>query len=112
MASRPGAGPSAPGTAPSRTTPTACWATRCPVRADPLSTNDDTTRTPMRVVKILLVLALLAGAALFGGYRYWESRLEALIAVSEPTLYEVPRGAGYNRVVADLARQGLRSEEH
>ncbi len=61
----------------------------------------------LRVVKILLVLAILAGAALFGGYRYWESRLEAPIAVSEPTLYEVPRGAGYNRVVADLARRGV-----
>lgn len=61
----------------------------------------------LRAVKILLALAILAGAALFGGYRYWESRLAAPIAVSEPTLYEVPRGAGYNRAVADLARQGL-----
>lgn len=61
----------------------------------------------MRVVTILLVLAILAGAALFGGYRYWESRLEAPIAVDQATLYEVPRGAGYNRVVADLAAKGI-----
>ncbi|WP_416140315.1 endolytic transglycosylase MltG [Halomonas sp. HK25] len=61
----------------------------------------------LRVLKILLVLAILAGAALFGGYRYWESRLEAPIAVEASTLYEVPRGAGYNRVVADLAQRGI-----
>lgn len=65
----------------------------------------------LRVLKILLVLAILAGAALFGGYRYWESRLEAPIAVSEPTLYEVPRGAGYNRVVADLAQRGVIADD-
>ncbi|MGJ7461170.1 endolytic transglycosylase MltG [Halomonas sp. MA07-2] len=65
----------------------------------------------LRVLKILLVLALLAGAALFGGYRYWESRLEAPITVSEPTLYEVPRGAGYNRVVADLAQRGVIADD-
>ncbi|MFC3283651.1 endolytic transglycosylase MltG [Litchfieldella rifensis] len=61
----------------------------------------------MRVVKVLLVLTLLAGIASFGMYHYWESRLEAPIAVDEPTLYEVPRGAGYNRVVADLATRGV-----
>ncbi|MGJ7457011.1 endolytic transglycosylase MltG [Halomonas sp. RA08-2] len=65
----------------------------------------------LRVLKILLVLALMAGAALFGGYRYWESRLEAPITVSEPTLYEVPRGAGYNRVVADLAQRGVIADD-
>jgi len=65
----------------------------------------------LRVVKILLVLALLAAAALFGGYRYWESRLAAPIAVDEPTLYEVPRGAGYNRVVADLAERGVIADD-
>lgn len=61
----------------------------------------------LRVVKILLAVIVLSGAALAGGYVYWESRLAAPIAVTEPTLYEVPRGAGYNRVVTDLARQGL-----
>ncbi|WP_373181622.1 endolytic transglycosylase MltG [Halomonas campaniensis] len=65
----------------------------------------------LRVVKILLVLALLAGAALFAGHRYWESRLAAPIAVDEPTLYEVPRGAGYNRVVADLAERGVIADD-
>ncbi|MCA1770009.1 MAG: endolytic transglycosylase MltG [Halomonas sp.] len=65
----------------------------------------------LRLLKTLLVLAILAGAALFGGYRYWESRLEAPIAVSEPMLYEVPRGAGYNRVVADLAQRGVIADD-
>ncbi|MDI5936281.1 endolytic transglycosylase MltG [Halomonas kalidii] len=65
----------------------------------------------LRVVKILLVLAVLAGVVLFAGYRYWESRLAAPIAVDEPTLYEVPRGAGYNRVVADLASRGVITDD-
>ncbi len=61
----------------------------------------------LRAVKILLVLVILAGAALFGGHRYWQSRLAAPIAVDEPTLYEVPRGAGYHRVVGELAERGV-----
>ncbi|MDN3522239.1 endolytic transglycosylase MltG [Halomonas ramblicola] len=61
----------------------------------------------LRAVKILLVLAILAGAALFGGHRYWQSRLAEPIAVDEPTLYEVPRGAGYHRVVGELAERGV-----
>ncbi|MCH4561709.1 endolytic transglycosylase MltG [Halomonas sp. EGI 63088] len=65
----------------------------------------------LRVVKILLILAVLAGVALLAGHRYWESRLAAPIAVDEPTLYEVPRGAGYNRVVADLAGRGVITDD-
>ncbi|GGX81305.1 aminodeoxychorismate lyase [Litchfieldella qijiaojingensis] len=65
----------------------------------------------MRAVKVLLVLAVLTAIAGFGAYRYWQSRLEAPIAVDEPTLYEVPRGAGYNLVVADLAARGIIDDE-
>lgn len=65
----------------------------------------------MRVVKTLLVLAVIAAIAVFAGYRYWESRIEAPIAVAEDTLYEVPRGAGYNRVVADLAAQDIIADD-
>ncbi|SDL89486.1 UPF0755 protein [Franzmannia pantelleriensis] len=65
----------------------------------------------MRVVKGLLVLVVVAAAALYGGYLYWESRLEAPLAVDENTLYEVPRGAGYNRVVADLAEREVISDD-
>lgn len=65
----------------------------------------------MRVVKVLLVVAVLVVLASFAGYRYWESRLDASLAVTEPTLYEVPRGAGYNRVVADLAERGIIADE-
>ncbi|MFO8046784.1 MAG: endolytic transglycosylase MltG [Halomonas sp.] len=64
-----------------------------------------------RMLKTLLILAILAGAALFGGYRFWESRLEAPISVSEPMLYEVPRGAGYNRVIAELAQRGVITDD-
>ncbi|MCE8015659.1 endolytic transglycosylase MltG [Halomonas sp. MCCC 1A17488] len=65
----------------------------------------------LRLVKFLVVLALLAAVAAFAGYRYWQSRLEAPIAVEEETLYEVPRGAGYNRVIADLAARGAIEDE-
>ncbi|EPC03889.1 aminodeoxychorismate lyase [Litchfieldella anticariensis FP35 = DSM 16096] len=61
----------------------------------------------MRVVKVLLALVVLAVVVSAGGYRYWESRLEAPIAVDESTLYEIPPGAGYNRVIADLASRGI-----
>ncbi|TDO12621.1 endolytic transglycosylase MltG [Halomonas ventosae] len=60
-----------------------------------------------RVLKILLVLALLAALAAFAGYRYWQSRLVAPIALQEPALYEVPAGAGYHRVVSELAARGI-----
>ncbi|MGR2738832.1 endolytic transglycosylase MltG [Billgrantia sp. Q4P2] len=65
----------------------------------------------LRLVKFLVVLVIVAAVAAFAGYRYWESRLEAPIAVEEETLYEVPRGAGYNRVVADLAARGVIVDE-
>ena len=61
----------------------------------------------LRLVKFLAVLVVVAGVAAFAGYRYWESRLEAPIAVQEETLYEVPRGAGFNRAVTDLAARGV-----
>ncbi|SDI77612.1 endolytic transglycosylase MltG [Billgrantia gudaonensis] len=61
----------------------------------------------LRVVKTLVVLAVLAAVAAFAGYRYWESRLDAPIAVEETTLYEVPRGAGYHQVVRELASRGI-----
>ncbi|WP_280552446.1 endolytic transglycosylase MltG [Halomonas sp. 25-S5] len=60
-----------------------------------------------RVLKILLVLAILAALVAFAGHRYWQSRLEAPIALEEPTLYEVPDGAGYHRVVSELAERGI-----
>ncbi|WP_104205394.1 endolytic transglycosylase MltG [Billgrantia saliphila] len=65
----------------------------------------------LRVVKILAVLIAMTAVAAFAGYRYWESRLEAPIAVEEETLYEVPSGAGYHRVVADLASRGMLQDE-
>ncbi len=64
-----------------------------------------------RVLKILLVLIILAAVAAFAGHRYWQSRLEAPVALDEPTLYEVPEGAGYHRVVSELSEQGILADE-
>lgn len=61
----------------------------------------------MRVVRILLVLLVLAAVLAFGAHRYWQSRLEAPIAVDEAMLYEVPPGAGYHQVVLELAERGV-----
>jgi UPF0755 protein len=65
----------------------------------------------LRLMKFLFLLIIVAAVAAFAGYRYWESRLDAPIAVEEETLYEVPRGAGYNRVIADLASRDLIGDE-
>ncbi|APE29754.1 BCR, YceG family protein [Halomonas aestuarii] len=65
----------------------------------------------LRLVKILLVLVVLAAVALLAGHRYWQSRLAAPIAVEEPTLYEVPAGAGFHRVVGELAERGVLADE-
>lgn len=65
----------------------------------------------MRAVKVLLVMVIVAAMAAFAGHLYWQSRLEAPIAVEQSTLYEVPRGAGYHRVVSDLAAQGIIADD-
>lgn len=59
-----------------------------------------------RAIKWLTVLLMLAGVALWGGYRYWETRLEAPLEVASETLFEVPEGAGFHRVIAELERGG------
>ncbi|WP_252107636.1 MULTISPECIES: endolytic transglycosylase MltG [unclassified Halomonas] len=60
-----------------------------------------------RLLGALLVLALLVGAALVGGYVYWQSRLDAPVALDEPTLYYVAPGTGFNQAIADLDAQGV-----
>lgn len=60
-----------------------------------------------RVIKWLVILLALAGLALWGGYRYWETRLEAPLTVTSETLFEVPEGAGFHRVIAELESSGL-----
>ncbi|GAB2782680.1 endolytic transglycosylase MltG [Halomonas shantousis] len=64
----------------------------------------------MRVVKILLLLGVVGIAAVFLAFRYWESRLDAPIAAETEILYEVPRGAGFHRVIDDLSEQGIIAE--
>jgi UPF0755 protein len=61
----------------------------------------------LRLLKVLIVLLVIAGLALFAGYRYWESRLEAPIVLDESTIYEVPVGAGFHSVVRDLGQRGI-----
>ncbi len=58
-----------------------------------------------RLFAVLAVLVVLAIAAVLGGYAYWQQRLAAPIVVEEPTLYQVPAGAGFHQVVRDLASQ-------
>ena len=60
-----------------------------------------------RLLAVLGVLVVLAVAAAAGGYAYWQSRLTAPIAVEEPTLYQVPAGAGFHQVIRDLEAQGV-----
>ncbi|MCW4151698.1 endolytic transglycosylase MltG [Halomonas sp. 18H] len=52
---------------------------------------------------LVIVVALVAG----GGFRYWETRLEAPLAIDEGVIYEVPEGAGFHRVVAELGERGI-----
>ncbi len=61
-------------------------------------------RTALKVLLILVVIAAIGG---YGAYHYWQTRLQAPITLDEPMLYEVPPGAGFNRVVDDLEAQGV-----
>lgn len=65
----------------------------------------------MRFFKIFIILLVLGCAALFAAYTYWQSQLDAPIAVEESTLYEVPRGAAFNRVMADLDERGVIADD-
>ncbi|KJZ11318.1 BCR, YceG family protein [Halomonas sp. S2151] len=61
-------------------------------------------RTALKVLLTLVVIAAIGG---YGAYHYWQTRLQAPITLDEPMLYEVPPGAGFNRVVDDLEAQGV-----
>lgn len=60
-----------------------------------------------RALKFLPLLVILIALVAGGGYRYWETRLEAPLPIDEPLIYEVPEGAGYHRVIAELEEQGI-----
>lgn len=60
-----------------------------------------------RIVIVLTILIMLGLAGVAGGFVYWQNRLAAPLTLTEPLLYQVPAGAGFNRVVADLGRQGV-----
>ncbi|MCP1365292.1 BCR, YceG family protein, partial [Halomonas sp. BBD48] len=61
----------------------------------------------MRLLKLFVTLTVLVAALAYGAYAYWQSRLDAPVTVEESTLYEVPRGASYQRIMADLAERGI-----
>ncbi|MDV6319957.1 endolytic transglycosylase MltG [Chromohalobacter sp. HP20-39] len=61
----------------------------------------------MRVVKVLIGVAILVGVAVLGGYQYWQSRLAAPIALDQATVYEVPEGAGFTRIIHELEARGI-----
>ncbi|MDR5859543.1 endolytic transglycosylase MltG [Halomonas eurihalina] len=60
-----------------------------------------------RAMKLLPLLVILIALIVGGGYRYWETRLEAPLAIDTPRIYEVPEGAGYHRVIAELDERGI-----
>ncbi|MCA1773882.1 MAG: endolytic transglycosylase MltG [Halomonas sp.] len=60
-----------------------------------------------RLVVALAIVVIVGVAGVTGGYVYWQQRLEAPLTIDEPTLYQVPSGAGFNRVVRDLEAQGV-----
>lgn len=60
-----------------------------------------------RLFTALLVLVVVGAASVVGGYFYWQSRLNAPLALDAPMLYQVPSGAGFNQVVAQLEAQGV-----
>ncbi|GHC20583.1 endolytic transglycosylase MltG [Aidingimonas halophila] len=61
----------------------------------------------MRALKVLLGLAILAVAMAFGGYRYWQIQLDKPLAIDEPVVYEVSKGAGFYRVLSDLSERDI-----
>lgn len=58
----------------------------------------------LAAVGIILVLGV---AIVAGSYLYWQNRLEAPLTLDAPVLYQVPAGAGFNQVVAQLESQGI-----
>lgn len=64
----------------------------------------------MRLLKIILVLAVVLVVAGFAGFRYWQAQLDQSLSIDAPVIYEVPRGAGFNQVVRDLAERGIIAE--
>ncbi|PRY66074.1 UPF0755 protein [Vreelandella songnenensis] len=60
-----------------------------------------------RLLAAVGILVVLGAAAAAGGYVYWQSRLQAPLALDEPALYQVPAGAGFNQVVGQLEAEGI-----
>ncbi|AQU82095.1 MULTISPECIES: endolytic transglycosylase MltG [unclassified Halomonas] len=63
-----------------------------------------------RLLAAVGMMVVLGAVVVAGGYAYWQSRLEAPLALEEPTLYQVPAGAGFNQVVVQLEERGIISD--
>ena len=59
----------------------------------------------MKLLRNILLAALLAGVAVLAGAQYWMST--PLAGLREPVMYEVPEGASLSRVAAELSEQGI-----
>ncbi|MBZ9537901.1 endolytic transglycosylase MltG [Modicisalibacter tunisiensis] len=64
----------------------------------------------MRWLKLLLAALAVLGLVAYGAFQYWQSRLAQPLAIEQPLLYEVPQGAGFDRVVDDLVSRGVLAE--
>ncbi|KXS39454.1 MAG: UPF0755 protein [Halomonadaceae bacterium T82-2] len=64
----------------------------------------------MRWLKIVLAALAVLALVAFGAFQYWQSRLAQPVAIEQSMLYEVPQGAGFDRVVDDLVSRGVLAE--
>ncbi|MBZ9568682.1 endolytic transglycosylase MltG [Modicisalibacter tunisiensis] len=64
----------------------------------------------MRWLKLCLAALAVLGLVAYGAFRYWQSQLVQPLAIEQSMLYEVPQGAGFDRVVDDLVSRGVLAE--
>lgn len=61
----------------------------------------------MRWIKIALLMLALAVGTAAAGWTYWQHRLDAPIALSEPTVFAIEPGTGAAAVLNRLERRGV-----
>lgn len=61
----------------------------------------------MRALKFVAVALVVLAIVAFAGFRYWQAQLDQPLGIEEPTIYEVPQGAGFDRVVHELVDRGI-----
>nr|WP_285835983.1 endolytic transglycosylase MltG [Larsenimonas suaedae] len=68
-------------------------------------------RVVKRIITFIVVLILLCGAALGGGYAYWRHTLASPVALSSPAVFEVERGEGARQVLERLQSANIISAQ-